>query len=188
MSLEMMRMDLQESLEQSSIDPRNLSSFQRVLLTTDGTVTEILEAFLWEAMIVVKISQDQIVLEKEVPYLEIKPATEVILRKILLRGKCSHKNYIHAESIIIPDRLGKELKEGLEKTKKPLGQLMLETRLETFREILSCRMENAGELAKYFNIQSTDPMIARTYRVFVNRKPAILITEKFPEESFKDQG
>ena len=58
--LGMLRIDLQESLQQSSVDPRQLSSFQRILLTTDGTVTEILEAYLWEAIQIVKLYQDAI--------------------------------------------------------------------------------------------------------------------------------
>ncbi len=43
-----LRSDLHESLTHSHIDPSRLSTFQRILLTTDGTVTEILEAYLFE--------------------------------------------------------------------------------------------------------------------------------------------
>ena len=52
-SVGMLRIDLQESLKQSAVDPRRLSSFQRILLTMDGTVTEILEAQVWESIRIV---------------------------------------------------------------------------------------------------------------------------------------
>ena len=184
----LLRIDLQESLKQSTIDPRSLSSFQRILLTTDGTVTEILEAYLWESVQVIKLDQSTVESEQEIPYLELPAKTSVMLRKILLRGKTSHKNYIYAESILVPDRLNANLRDSLINTKKPIGQLMNESRLETFRETLNCRMEPAGDLAEYFAIMPESMLISRTYRVLADRQPIMLITEKFPEGSFRDTG
>ncbi|MGA1624076.1 MAG: hypothetical protein ACO4AJ_00320 [Prochlorothrix sp.] len=43
-----LRPDLQESLAHGHIDPSKLGILQRIILTTDGTLTEILEAFLYE--------------------------------------------------------------------------------------------------------------------------------------------
>ena len=184
--VEMLRIDLQDSLRQSAVDPRNLSSFQRILLTTDGTVTEILEAQFFEAIQIVKLYQELVITETAVPYLDIGRNTQALVRKVILRGKFSHKNYIYAESIIVPDRLDEQLREGLLTTKKPIGQLILEDRMETFREILSCNLEPADELSQYFDVDPDAGMISRTYRVFANRQPMMLITEKFPETAFRD--
>lgn len=184
--LGMLRIDLQESLQQSSVDPRQLSSFQRILLTTDGTVTEILEAYLWEAIQIVKLYQDAIETDASVPYLDIGPHSPALIRKVILRGKCSHKNYIYAESIVARDRLDERIQRGLTETQKPVGQLMLEARLETYREILTCRLEPAAEVGEYFDIAPGANLISRTYRVFANRQPFMLITEKFPETAFTD--
>jgi chorismate-pyruvate lyase len=184
--LGMLRIDLQESMGQSTVDPRKLSSFQRILLTTDGTVTEILEAQLWEAIQIVKLYQDTIETNASVPYLDIGPGHAALVRKVLLRGKCSHKNYIYAESIVVPDRLDERIRDGLIETRKPVGQLMLEARTETFREILTCRMEPAEEVGEYFDIAPSANLISRTYRVFANKQPIMLITEKFPETAFRD--
>jgi len=184
--LGMLRIDLQESLHQSSLDPRKLSSFQRILLTTDGTVTEILEAYLWEAIQIVKLHQDAIETDTSVPYLDIGVHSPALIRKVILRGKCSHKNYIYAESIVARDRLDERILRGLTETQKPVGQLMLEARLETYREILTCRLEPAAEIGAYFDMAPDDNLISRTYRVFANRQPFMLITEKFPETAFRD--
>lgn len=182
----MLRIDLQDSLRQTTLDPRQMSSFQRILLTTDGTVTEILEAQLWEAIRIVKLYQELTRTETAVPYLNIPAETTALVRKVLLRGKCSHKNYIYAESIILPDRLDPKMREGLLSTQKPIGQLMLEARTETYREILSCKLEPVEEIGKYYDIPTDAKLISRTYRVFSNGQPIMLITEKFPESYFKD--
>lgn len=184
--LAMLRIDLRESLCQSTVDPQALSSFQRILLTTDGTVTDILEAYLWEAIQIVKLHQACIETDASVPYLDIGPGAPVLIRKIILRGKSSDRNHIYAESIVALDRLDDRIRHGLIETQKPVGQLMLEARLETFREILSCCYEPAEEIGGYLGIAADARLISRTYRVFANRQPFMLITEKFPETAFRD--
>jgi chorismate-pyruvate lyase len=177
-----LRLDLQRSLKRSHINPKDLTSFQRILLTTDGMVTEILEAYFWERMKVKKLFQDYFILEHSVPFLEIEKGCKVLQRKICLSGRLSQKNYIYAETIIVPDRLNEELREGLLESEKPIGLLILENRLETFREILDCGKEQAQDLAVHFNIKKKDFLIFRTYRIFENHLPIMLITEKFPEK------
>jgi len=40
--------DLEELLTNNHLEPSKLSTFQRIILTTDGTLTEILESYLME--------------------------------------------------------------------------------------------------------------------------------------------
>ena len=185
-SIGMLRIDLQDSMRQSSLDPKAMSPFQRILLTTDGTVTDILEAQMSESMKVVKLYEEVIPANKAIPYLDIDEGTEVIARKILLRGKCSHKNYIYAESVLVPERLSPAMREALLTTRKPIGLLILESRTESFREILSCKREPMGEIAQYYDLPEDAPLISRTYRIYAGGQPIMLITEKFPEASFQE--
>ena len=94
---DLMRTDLQRSLAGSPIDPSQLTSFQRILLTTDGMVTEILEANYWERMVVERLFQEDYALEEELPDLECKAGEHVLDRRILLRGRISHTARIYAE-------------------------------------------------------------------------------------------
>lgn len=181
-----MRRDLQKSLKRHFIDPRQLSTFQRILLTTDGTVTEILEAYLFEKIHVVKLSQGPVTLKDGIKNMNLRKGSKVIERKILLQGKVSRKNFIFARSILVPDRLDNRIQEQLEKSRKPIGQLWLEHKVETFREIIDSGKEPADDLAEYFHIDEDDSLLSRTYRVFSNKKPIIIITEKFPEKYFLD--
>ncbi|NET58591.1 MAG: DUF98 domain-containing protein [Symploca sp. SIO2E6] len=180
-----MRPDLQTSLTRSHIEPAKLSTFQRIVLTTDGTLTEILEAYLFEQIKMVKLSEQLIRIEQELHHLELTSGSEVIERKILLQGKISRKNFIYAESILVPERLDERFKNELLKSKTPLGRLWLEHKMETFKEIVDSVEEAAGELGVYFNLEKEERMLSRTYRVFSNRKPIMMITEKFPESYFR---
>lgn len=182
---DILRADLQASLNRSPINPKDITPFQRILLTTDGMVTEILEAYLWERMKVMKLSQDYVTLDNGIPALEVGKGCRVMRREVLLCGRLSQKNHLYAESIIIPDRLDEKISDSLLNTSKPIGLLILENRMETFREILDCGKEEAQNLADYFGIRRNDFLIFRTYRVFSNRLPVMLITEKFAENGLR---
>ena len=181
-----MRSDLQWSLQQRAVNPWMLSAMQRILLTTDGTVTEILEAYLGEIMQVVKLAQGLLTLEEPIVYLDMGAGQQVLSRKILLQGKISRINFLYAESMIAPDRLDPHVRDGLLNSNKPIGQLILEHRIETFKEIVDCGKTLAGPSAGYFHIHESAPIIFRTYRVFANHHPIMLITEQFPESQFVD--
>jgi chorismate-pyruvate lyase len=180
----LMRTDLQQTLTQSHIEPASLSTFQRILLTTDGTVTDILEAYLFEQIRIVKLSEQLVLLGHDISSMDLKEGTEVIARKVLLQGKISRKNFVYAESIIVPERLDEKFREALLETKTPIGKIWFEQRVENFKEILDSSKESAEGLCTYFNIEPSDKLLSRTYRVITNRKSVMMITEKFPESFF----
>lgn len=175
---------MQTKLKPQHIEPLNLSPLQRILLTTDGTLTEILEAYLLEKIQLVKLSEELVKITEYIPALDLDIGTQVIERKILLRGKISLNNFIYAESIIVPERLEPSWKSRLIESQEPMGRLWLEHKLETFKEIIDSAIEIAEDLSNYFNIEREDKILSRTYRVFSNKKPIIMITEKFPESYF----
>jgi chorismate-pyruvate lyase len=181
---QILRTDLQKSLKRSHIDPSALSTFQRILLTTDGTVTHMLESYLYEQIQVVKLSEELVSLTQDIQALDLKAGTEVIARRILLRGKISRRNFIYAESIIIPERLDEEFRQELLESKTPIGKIWFERRVETFKEIIDSGKEQAEGLSNYFDIESDDNMLFRTYSVLSQGKPTMMITEKFPESYF----
>jgi chorismate-pyruvate lyase len=179
-----MRLDLQTSLNRSHIEPANLSTFQRILLTTDGTLTDILEAYSFEQIQVVKLSEQMVLVGHDIPEMELREGTEVIARKVLLQGKISRKNFVYAESIIVPSHLNERFREALLTTRTPIGKLWFEQRVETFKEILDTSKESAEGLSTYFNLDPSDALLSRTYRVITEGKSVMMITEKFPESYY----
>lgn len=184
-SSSLFRNDLQESLTRNHIAPSALSTFQRILLTTDGTVTDILESYLFEQIRVIKLSEKLVSLDQELPSMGLKEGTEVIVRKVLLQGKISRKNVIYAESIVVPGNMEEKFRRALLETKVPIGKIWFEQKVETFKEILDSKKELADDIANYFNIKPSDEMLSRTYRVVTSGKPVMTITEKFPESYFQ---
>jgi chorismate-pyruvate lyase len=90
-----------------------------------------------------------------------------------------------AESKIVLVRLDEDFKSGLLKFQTPIGHLWFQFRLETFKEIIESGKESANELSSYFiDTEPKDQLVFRTYRVFYNRKPIMMITEKFPQSYF----
>jgi len=166
------------------LEPVELSSFQRILLVADGTLTKILEAHLTEQLMVVKLSEEIIPITTAILPLEIEAGCEVIKRNILLQGQISQRNWLYAESIIVIERLEEKFRDKLIKSHIPIGKLWLEHKAETFKEIIVTAREPANDLAQYFDISREDKMLYRTYRVFSRQKPVMMITEKFPESYF----
>ncbi|NEP84210.1 MAG: DUF98 domain-containing protein [Okeania sp. SIO3B3] len=161
-----------------------MSMFQRMILITDGTLTEMLEVYLAEKIHLVKLSEQTFTLTETNAPLDLTAGTEVIERKILLQGKISRNNWIYAQSLLVPSRLDPHFRERLLQSREPMGRLWLEHKLETFKEIIDTAREPALDIATHFKIRPEDRLLSRTYRLFSNRQPIIMITEKFPESYF----
>jgi len=170
-----------------AVRPLQRSALQRILLVTDGTVTEILEAYSGESMRLVKLLEEVTTLDAPLPALELEPGQPVLRRQILLQGKMSLSTFLFAESYIALDRLDAPLRDALLNSHKPIGFLIQDRRMETFREVLGCGHEPAGPLAHHFDdLAPTDGLIWRTYRMFYRGQPIMQISEKFPETYFLD--
>jgi chorismate-pyruvate lyase len=178
------RHDVSLSLVERGVQPLKRTPLQRILLVTDGTVTEILEAFTGESMRLVKLREEMQTLAEPLPSLHAEAGEQVLRREILLQGKMSLTNFLYADSIIAAERLDEALKHGLLKSRKPIGFLIQEQRMETYREIIGCGRELVGHLAPYFDVEPTAGMIWRTYVIYYKGQPIMQITEKFPESHF----
>ncbi|MGK7940244.1 MAG: chorismate pyruvate-lyase family protein [Crocosphaera sp.] len=185
-STEKIRMkDGELSLKDSHLDPNSLSTFQRILLTTNGTVTDILESYLAEQIQLVKLSENLVSMEHDIPSRQIKKGDQVIEREVLLRGKLSLRNVIYASSVVLVDNLSERFRNELLKTKTPIGKLWFEHKVEKFKELMDSGKEPAQELSQYFvGVEPEDNLLFRTYGVFSQGKPTMIITEKFPESYF----
>jgi chorismate-pyruvate lyase len=164
----------------NGFDVNSLAPIQRVLLVTDGTLTEILEANFLERIRLVKVSQRVISATIAHAPLDPNPGEVLIERQILLRGEGSHRNYAYAESLIAIDRLGPSFRQELLDSDTPLGRLWLEHRLETFKELQEVRCQRANGLCHYFESSAASLLLVRTYRVFSGSRPVMIITEHFP--------
>lgn len=175
--------------QKSTIKIDDLSLFERILLVTDGTLTDILQAYLYEIIDIVKLFENLVNstrIAQEFPEIDVKlnKQEQVIERKVLLQGKNSGKNVGYAHSFIIIENLDQPFKNDLLNTKIPIGKLWFKYRLETFKEIIKLDKTIANDLSKYFQIKPEDYLLERTYLVFSQKKLIMIITEKFPHNGF----
>ncbi len=176
---------LLDELRASFGDLSSLSAIQRILLTTDGTVTHVLEAFAGEPINVVKLAQSYELSLADDPDLGIAEGEAVIRRRVLLQGRISEINFLYAESVIMPSRLNPRLYHDLMYTSEPIGRLLVQSRIETFRELVSWGVEPAGEVGECFGLEENERLISRTYRMLSQGQPIMVITEKFPASAFR---
>lgn len=162
-----------------------LTAVQRILLTTDGRVTDIIEAYAREPICVVKLAET---LDEpgHIPNLKVSDDDDVLFRSLLLQGTNTGTDYMYATSLVVAGRVPTAMLEALLYTDTPFGRLLVTHRVETLREILYWHREPAGRYGQYFDIEPTDMILSRTYRVISNELPVALITEKFPETHFRD--
>lgn len=157
-----------------NLDLATLPPFLRVLLTTDGTVTNSLEAFFWEPVAVEPVLQEELSLEHAAPFIELEAGDRVLLRRVRLRGVNSKTVYVKAESLIRFDLLPANFQSDLKAKKLGIGELLRDCGLETYREILEVGCDD----------KSQD--LWRTYRIVMDHRPFIQITEHFPLAVFSE--
>ncbi|MGH1471851.1 MAG: chorismate--pyruvate lyase family protein [Cellvibrionaceae bacterium] len=159
-----------------------LSLSQKILLTTDGTVTDMLSLLTGEPIRITKLphSTPNSDIPKE---LELEQCADVMSREILLTGH--EDNYIYAKSLFVISRMSQDMQDKLLETDTPIGLLWKQEKLETYREIISQGIELCPELREYFPFTDSDDFLCRTYTVRHNQKPIGIITEKFPLAYFE---
>lgn len=162
------------------------SFLQRLMLVTDGRITDIVQAYSGETVEAVKLHQKLINCDAKFSSLRLEKKQQVIERSIVLQGKDTKTNYLYADSYLVLERLDPEIRNQLIFSRQPIGKLLRENKVETYREIIDCGIEPAGKLAKYFDIDAKAEIIYRTYLVLIDGLPVMQITEKFPTSHFVD--
>jgi chorismate-pyruvate lyase len=160
-------------------DP-SLSQLQKILLTTDGTVTQLLELLTGEKIRVEKLEHSMV---SDAPPMLVSNGETVLSRRILLCGAV--RPYLYAHSWLVPGRMPSDMQEQMRSTDTPIGQLWKSARLETFREIVDFRRERDDNVATLFGIDA--PVLSRTYLIHAGGSPMGLIAEKFPATLFGGQ-
>lgn len=166
-----------------------LSRFQRILMVTDGTVTELLEQYLAEKIKVNKLFENvETNVEKLIPdhkqYLT-QADLPILSRSILLEGQTTKKKWLYAQSSILLDNLTPGFRSDLLESREPIGRLWEKYRYETFKTILDFEKLEARESGAYFGVSASSNLISRTYEVSSNKKTIMVITEMFPESFFE---
>jgi chorismate-pyruvate lyase len=162
----------------------DLSPIVHILLITDGTITPLLEACTGEPMQAVRLSQTVEPCGPCDPQLELDPRQPVLRRTVLIQGRQSGIDYLYAESVIALERISARLRDELLLTDHPIGTVLRDHRVETFKEVLVSGHEPAGPSAAHFAVDRMQPLPSRTFRLLCAKHPIMRVTEWFSPHVF----
>ncbi len=177
-----MRPEIEDILAARGYDYFGLPLCARLLLVTDGTVTELLEALAGESL--------KLGLKKQfVDRTENHPAIALpdrhsacLYRQITLRGEITGQDLLYAESVILHQELRPDARDMLEQQNIPLGVILNRQLADNHREIVDCGYRCSGMAADHLGLDQDHEFLYRMYRVLVKTSPIAIITEWFPLE------
>jgi len=85
----------------------------KCLLSTNGSITLLLEAFFGERQRADKISEKEVVITENHADLQLKAGDTAMERVVFLRGAQSQRVYLHATTLIALDKVSPEFRESL---------------------------------------------------------------------------
>ena len=150
----------------------------RALLIADGTVTMAIEAVYKEPVNVITQHQQFLSLSEPIPLLGLAAGEGVLYRNVILKGAHSNKEYVEAHSILKQSSIDGELWQRLVNKEVGMGVVLRNFSKASYREVLHF---GVGDLN-----HSVEGSVHRSYRVTLAGESAILITEVFNLDAFKD--
>jgi beta-ribofuranosylaminobenzene 5'-phosphate synthase len=166
-----------------------LSNLQKVLLSTDGSVTGILEMVTGHPIEIRTLKQQVIPSDEQIAgSLEIDTGEEVNHRVVELRDGSTGEVLIYAVSHTPLKRLAPAFRQDLMQADIPIGRIIMKHRIESRREVTDAGVLTAGpDLSGRFRICREEPLLTRKYRIIHHKKPLIAIEETFPYNKFLDE-
>jgi chorismate-pyruvate lyase len=158
-----------------------LSSTQKILLATDGSVTTILDVLNGKISIKTLVQQFEKADEEIAKLLNIEVDDDVNYRVVLMHK--DDKPLIHAISYIPLERLDNNFKNDLIMADMPIGRILRKYNIESRREVNNVTIEKTNNnLRKLFN--SDADLLSRDYNIIRNDEVLIWIKEAFPLDYF----
>jgi chorismate-pyruvate lyase len=170
----------------SSLD---LDPVDRMLLSTDGTVTTLLEACAGEAIATKTMreagpaARDCLLAavgrwwSPDETLLELLPDERVIARRVILTGVRSDVPYLLAESLVAVDRLSATVIKRLTRTGASLVRALIAGSVATRRQLLEIAATRAAENSDDLGVSPGMTLARRTYRITDDHRAAAVVTE-----------
>lgn len=150
----------------------DLPGFLRALLVADGTVTSLLGAYFDEPIRVSCVEQDEVTLDFAIPVLQMNAGESVFWRGVTLAGEETGRQYATAFSLLNPANIQPRLFQDLISDNVGMGEVLRNSRRGSYRRVLRV-------------FRDEDRNVSRTYMVYLEGLPTILITETFDVSCFQ---
>ncbi|MDP3395238.1 MAG: beta-ribofuranosylaminobenzene 5'-phosphate synthase [Methanoregula sp.] len=182
-------MDISDNIRDIEETVGRLSRVQKILLGTDGSVTQLLESITGHPVTVKTLVQEIVPADAETAdRVDVRVGDPVNHRVVELRDNVTNEMLIYAISETPVERLSPAFKTDLLMADIPIGKIIKQHHIEARREIISARVSEATkETRRIFSICPHEPVLSRQYQIIHNHKPLIFIEEQFPYNQFLDE-
>jgi chorismate-pyruvate lyase len=145
-----------------------------------------LELFTREEIRIEKLNPGVYAAECDWPGSCANPEREV--RDVLLCGQVTGLPYVFAHTHLFPEALAPAVRAGLSQTSNPIGKVLKEHRVETFRQIEQRGCRAMPAVAEVLGGAATDQLQWRRYSVTSRGLVILEITEAFSAHLFDPSG
>ena len=179
-----MNINVMDRIKEVENDIGNLSSAQKILLATDGSVTTILDVLKGHINVETLIQEFKKADDVQAQDLDINKGDIINYRTVVMSHN-PEEPLIHAVSLTPVDKLTNNFKEDLLKADIPIGRILRKYNIESRREVIHIGFEDPDEeLKSIFNTDST--MLTRIYNIIYKDEILIQIKETFPYSLFRE--
>ena len=160
----------------------NFSNTQKILLTTDGSITAILDVLYGKITLTTLDQHFEDADLKHARLVNVEKGEEINFREVIM-----HKDdqpLIYAISHIPLKRCSKEVCSDLVRADIPIGRILKNYNIESRREINSIYIEKPNDTLKDL-FKSDEDFLAREYVIINNEEILMWIKEAFPISYFR---
>ena len=182
-------MDISGNIRDIEETVGQLSRVQKILLGTDGSVTQLLESITGNPVTVKTLVQEIVPADAQTAgRVDVSIGEPVNHRVVELRDTVTNEVLIYAISETPVERLSPSFKKDLMMADIPIGKIIKHHHIEARREILSaCVTAATTETGRIFSLCPQEPVLSRQYQIIHQDKPLIFIEEQFPYNKFLDE-
>lgn len=137
-----------------------LSPVARMLLTSDGSMTQMLESLLL-SKISMSIERQEVIVTGDLDIVESNGKEALAREAWLTDGK---RPLIYAHSILFSDDKSMNL-DSIQKVSQPLGRMLRDNKVKTLRDECHMGMVGSDKIAKHLDMNSESSFWARYYRL-----------------------
>jgi len=168
------------SMNESTVThlPASLSAVTRLLLASGGSMTQMLEVLTGSTVTMMIKRQEILTDEGCLPQLTCFRDSKIVLAREAWLAS-GGKPLIYAHSLLRADDEGPYSLESIRGTEKPLGRMLIDDGVKTFRGDLAIGMARSEDIADYLDVPSDTNFWGRYYSLSTNAGLSGIIFELF---------
>ncbi len=172
------------------VKEEELSPLHRILLHTNGTVTQVLRQWTGALINIIKPPVNTCFLWDKLDKHGLYYKSQILncikfkFREVILQSSKTSTNLVYALSLICTKNISPTVLHKLDHTDLGIGMIIEAEKLETYREILAFGKFKVGDYPFFRKIFpfANHFILHRAYVVYHDLKPSFIINEYFPSE------